>query len=221
MTSEPQSLASRAQAEWEFGFDAIGDPHHEISGACAERGWLELFVNEKMGFLRGSGDWEPQHPKGYFQPGVLALASSGRVLYRWRGTPSRTNMGGATERPTAEHVWSKLCHALDEPDGGTDAPMDEKPRLDGRGAPWPLFVALLVANGWFLWPRGFPQLSDGAAPTRRILFALLRIPAFVAAWAAAFWLLPTLWVAATLALWGAWITPRIRFLNAEFQNEAG
>ncbi len=128
-------------------------------------------------------------------------------------------MGGAAERPAAEHVWSAVSRALDEPAGGTDAPMDEKPRFDTRGVPWPLFVALLVANGWCVSPRGFPHSSAGPATTLRVRRALLRIPVFVAAWVAAFWLLPTVWAGAALTLWVAWITPRIRFVHLEFQNE--
>jgi len=228
ITSEPQTLASRAQQQWEFGFDAIGDPHHEISGHCRDRGWLELFVNEKFDFLDQSADWEPQHPKGYFQPGVLALSASGRVLYRWRGIPSRRNNGGATERPTAEHVWSKVRDALNASTTGSDpsradrdvadARLDDHPQLDARAVPWPLFVALMVANGWFVWPRGFPHLAHGPSPNRRVLFSMLRLVLFTAAWCWAFAALPTLWVAAALAAWVGWITPRIRVIHDEFQH---
>ena len=219
ITSEPRALASQAQQEWAFGFEAIGDPHHEISGACRDRGWLELFVNDKMGFLRASGDWQPQHPKGYFQPGVLAVASSGRVLYRWRGVPSRKNMGGAAERPTPGHVFASLSRALEAPSDAPDAPFDEAPPVDVRGLPWPLFVALLVANGWFVWPRGFPHRENGPSAQRRVLGAMARIVAFVSAWVAAFLWLPTLWAAAALVLWATWIARGIRFIHVEFQNE--
>jgi hypothetical protein len=221
VTSEPQALASSAQRDWEIGFDSIGDPHHEISHTCRERGWLELFVNEKLQFLDQSGDWKPQHPKGYFQPGVLALSTAGRVLYRWRSTPSRKNIGGATERPTAEHVWSAVSAALIDPPGASDAQLDEKPRLDSRAIPWPIFVALLVANGWFVSARGFPHLTHGAPPTRRILFALLRILLFAMTWTAAFATLPAVWVGVLFVSWAAWITPRIRFIQREFQSEPG
>jgi len=51
VTSEPQALATRAQAEWNLGFEAVGDPHHEIAGTCRDRGWLDLFSNPKLGFL--------------------------------------------------------------------------------------------------------------------------------------------------------------------------
>ncbi|MEN8158624.1 MAG: hypothetical protein ABFS41_00985 [Myxococcota bacterium] len=220
ITSEPQGLASRAQEEWGFGFESVGDPHHEIVGTCRERGWLDLFVNPRLGFLRSSAPaelgWTPQHPKGYFQPGVLVLGADGRVLYRWRGVPSRKNMGGATERPTAEHVWSRVESALES--AGPDTALDSDPPLDSRGVPWPLFVSLLVANGWFVRPRGFAHLEGGPPPQVRAQWALFRVVGFAAAWIAAFTWLPTLPVAAGLAGWIAWITPRIRVLNAEFQN---
>jgi hypothetical protein len=220
ITSEPQTLASRAQDEWGFGFEAVGDPHHEISGTCRERGWLELFVNRKLGFLRESAHsnwgWKPAHPKGYFQPGVLALAADGRVLYRWRGVPTHKNMGGATERPTADHVWSRVAAALEAQ--GPDAALDVDPPLDSRGIPWPIFVSLLVANGWFVEPRGFPHLERGLKPHQRVLRAGLRALGFAAAWVAAFVWLPPLPVAVALAAWVAWITPKVRVVNEEFQN---
>jgi hypothetical protein len=219
ITSEPQRLAARAQDEWGLGFDCIGDPHQEISATCRERGWLRLFVNEKMGFLRGSATrFDPQHPKGYFQPGVLALSSSSRVLYRWRSTPTHKNIGGAMERPTAGHVWSRISRALEQPAYAPDAAHDDDPPLDSRGAPWPLFACLLIANGWFIRPRGFEQRDTGPTAPQRVAIAGLRILGFVGLWVAAFWWLPSLGVAVALALWAAWITPQFRFLNEEFQD---
>jgi hypothetical protein len=40
----------------------------------------------------------------------------------------------------------------------------------------------------------------------------------VGAWTAAFWWLPALPVAAVLVGWAAWITPKVRFINDEFQD---
>jgi hypothetical protein len=219
VTSEPQTLATRAQDEWKLDYESVGDPHHEISATCRDRGWLELYVNEKLGFLERStrgNDWSPTHPKGYFQPGVIALEQSGRVLYRWRGVPTHQNTGGATERPTAEHVWANTERAL----GGStlDVVLDDDPPLDQRAAPWPLFVALLVANGWFVEARGFPHLEHGPSPQTRVLVSGLRLVGFVGAWTAAFWWLPALPVAAALVGWAAWITPKVRFINDEFQD---
>jgi hypothetical protein len=215
ISSEPQSLASRASTEWRLDFDSVGDPHHEISGACRERGWLDLFVNEHLEFLQQSTadaiDWAPTHPKGYFQPGVLALTADGGVLYRWRGVPTHKNMGGATERPTAEHVWGHVASALDRGEDIVDAPLDDDPPLDSTGIPWPIFASLLIANGWFLNARGFKS-------ARHVALAGLRLLGFVGLWVAAFLWLPALPVAVALGAWAAYITPKVRWVGQQFQN---
>ncbi|MBW2316425.1 MAG: hypothetical protein JRH10_19855 [Deltaproteobacteria bacterium] len=214
VSSEPQALAGRAATDWRLDFETVGDPHQEIAGACRERGWLDLFVNERLEFLHASvGEgrgFVPMHPKGYFQPGVLALARDGRVLYRWRGVPTHRNMGGATERPTAEHVWERVSVALDTA-GSADAALDADPPLDSRGIPWPIFASLLIANGWFLRARGFPS-------AKHVAWAGLRLLAFGAAWAAAFAWLPTLPVAAALAAWAGYIAPKVRWVGQQFQH---
>ena len=124
VTSEPQTLASEAAASWGIEFPMIGDPHHEIADACRERGWLDLYVNaygDPTNMLTRGTD-APVHPKGYFQPGVIALSRESRVLYRWRALPTRSNNGGATERPTPEDVWQGIERALARPDA-PDAPL--------------------------------------------------------------------------------------------------
>lgn len=217
ISSEPQALSSRAQAEWKLDFESVGDPHHEIRDLCRERGWLDLFFNERLSFLKRSAgdgrDWEPTHPKGYFQPGVLVLSREGQVLYRWRGVPTHSNIGGAVARPTAAYVWSQIESALGDEARVTDAPLDEDPKLDFKGLPWAVFVPLLVANGWFLSPRGFKHSSH-------IPVAALRVLGFAALWAVAFVWLPTLPTLFALALWAVFITPKVRWLSQEFQNES-
>lgn len=221
VTGEPQTLASRAQSDWGFDFESVGDPHHEISGSCRERGWIELFVNERIDSLRQATndepDWSAQHPKGHFQPGLLAVTAEGRVLYRWRSVPTRQNIGGALGRPTPEHVWSQIAAALGSHADG-DAAFDEDAPLDSPNVLWPLFAALLVANGWFLRPLAFVNKTDGPSPEQRIRRAGFRLLGFVAAWAAAFWWGPPLVVGAALVAWLAWITPKLPFVNGEFQN---
>lgn len=236
ITSEPQRLASLAEEDWALAFESVGDPHHEISDACRERGLLELYVNRKTSgrtltrlystalLMKSDESSIYSHPKGYFQPGVLSLASDGRVLYRWRGRPTRKNVGGATERPTAAHVFENVSHALaassssEEP---IDAELDRTPALDSRGIPWPIFISLLVANGWFVKPVPLRYMREGPSVQRRSRRALLRIPFFVAGWAIAASQLPTLWVGLAFACWAAWLTPHIRFLSSQFQNEPG
>jgi hypothetical protein len=218
MTSEPQSLAQNAQEDWETGFVHIGDPQQEILAQCKDRGWISLFLNDFGDDFKPEGvDWI-SHPKGYYQPGVLALSREARVLYRWRSRPTRTNAGGAVRRPTPEHVWKRLEAALAEPTDAPDVPHDDKPVYDYPRVPWPFFVALLLANGWFLGPVPFDQKAEGPPLEKRLNRAGIRLVGFVAAWGAAFNFLP-LWIP-TLALagWIAKVTPGIRTIHARFQN---
>lgn len=217
ITSEPQSLASEAQATWAFGFDSIGDPHHEILGTCRDRNWLDLFVNEHFGILE-TRDWV-SHPKGHFQPGVLALTKEGRVLYRWRSRPTRENIGGAIERPTPQHVWNQTRSCLEAPSADLeDALIDANPVMDAKPVFWPLFLMFLLAHGWFLKPKPFPLDSDGkfqsSSPQnmmpRLILIGLLIVAALA--------YLPTIWVVAGLITWGVFVWPGVSRVHREFQN---
>ena len=217
VTSEPQTLASEAKESWELDFATVGDPHHEIADECRERGWLDLYVNTHVEILARATGFAT-HPKGFFQPGVLALSQAGRVLYRWRGRPGRHNAGGATHRPPADHVWASIRAGLESKDDG-DAPLDTPTELDFKAPPWPLFVTLLLANGKFLRAKPFPLARGGPNDiNRRSLGALRNLALFVAGWAAAFALLPTAPVLALLAGWAIYITPGVRELHRHFQN---
>ncbi len=214
LTSEPQSLATEAEQTWEIGFPAVGDPHHEIRGVCRERGFLNLFANEDFGHLR-SRSWAA-HPKGYFQPGVLALTSEGRVLYRWRCRPTHKNMSGAGQRPTPAYVWTQMQSRL--ADGTHDAELDESPEFARQDMSWPFFVAILLAHGWFLRPKAFPLGRVDDKPSAKPQRMKWRIAIFVGAWIAAFALLPTGWVALGLAAWGALAFPGVVEIHRQFQN---
>ena len=219
ITSEPHTLARNAQDDWQTGLIHVGDPHQEISGACADRGWLSLFTNPLgAGFEEKSVAPWISHPKGHFQPGVLALSEAGRVLYRWRCRPDRSNVGGAIARPTAGHVWRRVRAALREPADTPDVALDTEPELDSPPVPWPLFLLLLLANGWFLGPAFFDQRPGEDTVPKRQRKALLRIPLFFAAWIVAGFLLPLWVVALAFAGWVASVAPAIRRVHERFQN---
>ncbi len=218
ITSEPQALARNAQEDWQTGLEHVGDPHQEIAAACAERGWLSLFTHDWEGDIVASGRTWMAHPKGYFQPGVLAATRQGRVLYRWRSRPSRRNIGGAIARPTPEHVWSRIQATLPLGPEAGDAAHDDDPELDARPAPWPLFVGLLLANGWFLRPVAFDQRPGDDSVPRRLRRAMWRLGLFAAAWVAAALVLPIWLVALAFAGWGLAVTPGVRLVQARFQN---
>jgi hypothetical protein len=220
ITSEPQTLASEAGESWGLAFPMIGDPHHEIADQCRARGWLDLYVNthaDRGARLARDVD-APVHPKGYFQPGVLALTAEHRILYRWRGVPTRSNNGGATERPTPDHVWQRIEIAL-EARGAPDAGLDTPPRVDMKGIAWPFFVLLLLANGNFWRPKGFALNRRGADDVGgRAQRAVAKLALFVSGWIAAFAFLPTGWVALALLAYAAIAAPGIVEVHRAFQS---
>lgn len=197
VTSEPQTLASEAREAWETGFPCVGDPHHEIREDCRARGYVDLFANEHLEHL-GQRSWV-SHPKGFFQPGVLAIDREGRVLYRWRCRPANSNMNGAGHRPEPAYVWERIQAQIAA--DGPEPELDESPVFKGRHPPWPLFVALLLAHGWFVRLKTFPLARPGDRPSAdpRRMFARLFL--FVAAWIAAFVMLPAAWVAPAFLAW--------------------
>ena len=218
VTSEPHTLAREAHTDWATAFEHVGDPHQEIAGTCADRGWISLFTAQwKSDLMREAQDWI-SHPKGYYQPGVLVLSNAGRVLYRWRCRPTYSNTGGATARPTPDYVWRQVEAALAEPADAEDAALDLDPELDAKPTPWPLFALILLANGWFLWPRTFNYRKGQGGVSGRIRMAMIRLVLFVVAWIAAFFWLPTTAVALAFGAWLAIAVPGLRAIHQQFQT---
>lgn len=215
VTSEPQTLATEAET-WEFGFPAVGDPHHEIRQICKERGLVDVFFNENYGHLR-ERSWA-SHPKGYYQPAVLALTREGRVLYRWRCRPTRQNMSGAGERPTATYVWNEIRSRLATTD---EAPLDLDPEFAREDLSWPRFLLLLLAHGWFLRPKAFPLRREGDPLSASPRFMMRRVALFAGAWIAALALLPSAWVAIAFGVWALIAAVGVGELYRQFQHESG
>jgi len=206
ITSEPQHLADQANAHWELNFDNIGDPHQEIPRVCDERGWLTLYASKgDTTFLQRGADWTVEHPKGFFQPGVLALDNGQRILYRWRSIPSDKNLNGTVARPTPEHVWRRVEEALGPGGPISDAALDENPEIDAPPPPRWLFIAALVANAWFLGVKSFVYSPGAESTPKRFAKAFRRWPFFIALWIVAFVFLPTIWVGVAAVGWAAWI----------------
>ena len=220
ITSEPQYLASQANEHWDLNFENVGDPHQEISKTCSERGWLTLYANRgSLDFLQGGTDWVVEHPKGYFQPGVIALTNEGQVLYRWRSIPSVNNLNGTVARPTASYVWKSIQHSLSAKTSSQDAPLDMDPEIDQPPPPRPIFFGALIANGWFLRLKSFAY-SPGAAPVpQRFKAALSRWWLFGAFWMTALYFLPALSVSSALACWIVWMGYQIKIAARNMEQQ--
>ena len=103
ISSEPQALSLRAAKDWKLDFETVGDPHHEIADSCRERGWLDLFVNERLEFL-GDG------VIGLAVARALALAGREVVVAEaaeaiGTGTSSRNSEVIHAQRQTATGRW--------------------------------------------------------------------------------------------------------------------
>ena len=214
ITSEPQTLATEAEEEWETQYPVIGDPHHEIRKACKERGWLDVFYNEDYGHLR-ERPWAT-HPKGFYQPAVLAVHKSGRVLYRWRDVPKYSTMSGAGARPEAPYTWKKIQAAMGSAE---DAAPDKDPVLRGKNVSWFRFLLILTAHGWFLRPKAFPLSREGDPARVSPAVAMKRVYGFLALWLVLLFVLPIAWFGAAVAVWLALLTPGLIEIHRQFQNE--
>lgn len=183
---------------------------------CSERGWLTLYGNRgDHEFLRRGADWEIQHPKGFFQPGVLALTNRQRVLYRWRSVPTAENLNGTSMRPTAAHVWASIDGALAAGDAAPDMVHDDNPQVDGGPPPRLLFFAAIIANGWFLRARSFMYAPGTAAIPERFKAAFARWIPFLFFWIVAFLTLPPVLVGVVFAGWLFWIVHDVRRVLGE------
>ena len=201
----------KAHAHWKLDFKNVGDPHQEISRTCSERDWLTLYANRgDLEFLQRGANWEVEHPKGYFQPGVLALTNSGRILYRWRSVPSAENLNGTLARPTAQHAWGVIEKSLAAGDAAEDAAHDDNPVVDRLPPPRILFVAALIANGWFLGVKSFAYSPGVRSVPSRFRAAYSRWLLFLAFWAVALALAPPALVGLAFAGWVVWIVRDVR-----------
>ncbi len=214
ITSEPHSLASEAEQAWELPFSVIGDPHHEIRQQCKEKGWLEVFYNKDYGHLRARS-WA-SHPNGYYQPAVLTLDKSERVLYRWRCVPKFDNMSGAGARPEAIYTWQKIKEGLKEVD---DAPLDQTPEMGAKELSWFRFLLIMTAHGWFIRPKAFPLQRNGDKDQVSPTTVMPRVYMFLAFWALLFFLLPITWFGLSFLTWFLAYIPGLVEIHRQFQNE--
>ncbi len=215
ITSEPHSLAVEAESAWGISIPVIGDPHHEIREDLKSRGWLTIFYNTDYGHLR-ERDWV-SHPKGYYQPAVIAIDKSRRVLYRWRCVPKYSNMSGAGARPDARYTWERVRSAMSCVK--RDVELDEEPLMGTKDLSWFKFLLIMIGHGWFLRPKAFPLRRDGCKDKVSPNKVMRRWWLFLILWAMALVALPVSWVGAAALIWTVSLLPGLYEIHRQFQNE--
>ena len=164
-------------------------------------------------------DWKIEHPKGFFQPGVLALTREGRVLYRWRAVPSRENLNGTAARPTPAHVWEHIEKSLAAGSTADDAPHDDNPEIDRPPPPRLLFFAAVIANGWFLRAKSFLYSPGVESVPTRFKAAFSRWLLFVLVWVLALVFAPTPLVGLAFSGWLVWIGLDLRRVQSDMDTQ--
>ncbi len=214
ITSEPQTLASEAQHAWGLSYPIVGDPHHEIRQDLSARGWLDVFFNPNDGHLRHRA-WT-SHPNGYYQPAVISVDTSERVLYRWRCVPKYQNMSGAGARPDAAYTLDQINQAMNS---SKDAELDRQPVMGAGELNWLQFLLILTAHGWFLRPKAFPLLRNGDKDSVTPNQAMRRVYVFAGLWIVSLLVFPLQWVGLAFATWLIALVPGMIEIHRQFQNE--
>ncbi|MEM1434235.1 MAG: hypothetical protein AAGG11_09295 [Pseudomonadota bacterium] len=127
------------------------------------------------------------------------------MLYRWRSVPSAANLNGTVARPTAQHAWGHIKRSLEAGNAAGDAAHDDAPEIDQAPPPRIVFIAALIANGWFLRVKSFAYSPGVKSVPARFARAFSRWLLFLAFWAGALAFLPAAPVGLAFAGWVAWI----------------
>ena len=113
-------------------------------------------------------------------------------------------------RPTAKYAWKEIQESLTAGDAAGDAAHDDQPVIDSAPPPRPVFIAALIANGWFLGVKSFVYSPGVPSPPKRFAAAFRRWLLFIAVWTAAVLFLPTTPVILGFASWLVWIVRDVR-----------
>ena len=107
-------------------------------------------------------------------------------------------------------MWRSIDESLMTGTTSGDAAHDDHPEIDSPPPPRIVFMAALIANGWFFRAKSFAYSPGAESTPVRFKKAFRRWPPFVLLWVIGFTLLSKPLVMIGLATWLTWITIDIR-----------
>eukprot|EP00029_Vermamoeba_vermiformis_P010728 TRINITY_DN570_c1_g1_i2.p1 TRINITY_DN570_c1_g1~~TRINITY_DN570_c1_g1_i2.p1 ORF type:complete len:216 (+),score=56.07 TRINITY_DN570_c1_g1_i2:403-1050(+) len=87
-----------ATQEWNLDFQTVVDTSNELAK------YLKVNITpKKETYFTEHPTW---YPNGLAQPALIVVDQQGRTLYHWAIVPSEMNIGGASDRPLPDAVWT-------------------------------------------------------------------------------------------------------------------
>lgn len=111
-------MAHRAKAKWKLvSLEVLGDPSLSLARHLKATGLLDVCITMPD---EATDPWTARHPymsyysNGCAQPATLVISREAEVWFAHTVVPSRSNGGGAVDRPFLGDVWqtikqTKLC----------------------------------------------------------------------------------------------------------------
>lgn len=105
ISSSDQEEMDKLKSELSLSFDTISDRENQFRGKLKSDGILDIpcYTDESHPRMTAAN-----FPHGAVQPAIIAFRPGGKVAYRWAITPSKKNLGGATDRPVLEDIWAHV-----------------------------------------------------------------------------------------------------------------
>eukprot|EP01065_Artemidia_motanka_P041840 TRINITY_DN5483_c0_g1_i1.p1 TRINITY_DN5483_c0_g1~~TRINITY_DN5483_c0_g1_i1.p1 ORF type:complete len:161 (+),score=41.97 TRINITY_DN5483_c0_g1_i1:265-747(+) len=108
-TSEPQSEADKAKANWKIDYDIIGRPENELPAWLSGQGLCKVVVTLPHETRHPRIGNAKAYPHGAAQPALVFVRSQDMVpVFTWAVVPAMMNIGGAKDRPVVSEVWERV-----------------------------------------------------------------------------------------------------------------
>jgi peroxiredoxin len=104
VTAQELVEGKAATQAWSLDFQTVVDPTNELAK------YLKVNITDKKDtYFKDHPSW---YPHGLAQPALIVMDQQGRTLFHWAIVPAEMNLGGASDRPLPDAVWSVVEQQL-------------------------------------------------------------------------------------------------------------